>query len=85
MGGKEMKLKPGDKAIIIGKKNGHGFQIGEVITITEVRDEDYRGVNKKGDQWYFRSDEIESILATYMRSNLQSRSKTIQILNRRRK
>lgn len=42
-----MKYKKGDKVKIIAKSNDHGFNIGEVVTIDEVRETSYKASNEE--------------------------------------
>ena len=60
-----MKYKIGDKVKIVAYKHGHGFDIGEVVIITEVNEDNYRGEYLDGrDFWYVEDDEIAPIPET---------------------
>lgn len=52
-------LEKGDTAIVIARKCGHEFKIRSEVTIKEVRSSDYLAVNKDGEEWYVRGDEIK--------------------------
>ena len=55
-----MKYKEGDKVKIVACKRGHGFDIGEVVRITEVNQVNYRAEYLDGhDFWLVGDDEIE--------------------------
>ncbi len=55
-----MKHKKGDKIKIIDKRHGHGFGIGEIVTIEDVQHYNYRASNGD-DNWDIEDDEIEAI------------------------
>lgn len=56
------KFKVGDKVVIKDNFNGHGFQMGDVVVISVVHSDGYRG-HKIGDDpeewWAFEDSEIE--------------------------
>lgn len=54
-----MRFKVGDDVKIVARKWGHSHDIGDVVTITSVNneDEDY----KVNDYWFVRDDEIEIV------------------------
>ena len=60
-----MRFKVGDKARVVSKKHGHKFNIGEIVTITELylEDIDYDCSNNN-DCWFLRDEELEPIEST---------------------
>lgn len=62
-------IQVGDKVKVVGNICGHGFDIGEVITIHYIDiysiEEDYIGsmsaIDSNGSQWWFTSYEIIKI------------------------
>lgn len=55
--------KAGDKLRVIDEIWGHGFEIGDEVTIDQVHREDecYRCVAGNGDWWLLTEDEVELI------------------------
>lgn len=55
-----MKFKVGDKVRVTERKNGHEFEIGEVVEITDIHpiDNDYRCSNGYTN-WYLKEDELK--------------------------
>ena len=58
-----MNYKVGDVVRVVGNHNAHDFEIGELVTITEVFEEDgdYRAEGKD-DYWYIRDVDCESVV-----------------------
>lgn len=55
-----MKFKVGDKVRIVDNTGGHEFDIGEVVTIAEILEGDYRAKNNY-DSWYVGDEELELV------------------------
>jgi len=55
--------KVGDKVRVIDRTHGHGFEIGEEVTIDQVyrEDKDYRCSNSERDFWWLTEEEVELI------------------------
>lgn len=54
-------LKVGDKVRITGEIDGHEFDIGEIVTITEIwGDNDYKAENEY-DYWWISEEECELV------------------------
>lgn len=51
-----MKYKVGDRIKIVGNSNDHQFQIGEIVTITYVGEDDYKAENDKDYWWVVEED-----------------------------
>lgn len=64
----ELKLKVGESGKIISKKCGHGFDIGEIVTVSELClppksiKQHYEVKNEFGDRWWVEEDEIEKLI-----------------------
>lgn len=62
-----MKFKVGDKARVIANRYDHNFNIGEIITITEVDLNDrfwtYKCLNDN-ESWWLNDEELELIEST---------------------
>ena len=58
-----MNHKVGDVVRVVGNHNAHHFEIGELVTITKVSEEDgdYRADGKDG-FWYIRDIDCESVV-----------------------
>jgi len=54
-----MKYKVGDKVRIIKKVHGHGFNIGEIVTINKVGSDDYDVSNDNNDAYWVNDREVE--------------------------
>lgn len=56
-----MKYKVGDRVRIVGNRYAHHFDIGEVVTIVSVNqeDKDYLAENSSKEDWYVVETEIE--------------------------
>lgn len=60
-----MKFKAGDKAKVIACKYGHKFNIGEVVTITELKLESWGyECSNNDDYWCLNDEELEPIEST---------------------
>ncbi len=62
-----MKHTKGDKVKVIARKDGHGFKLGDIVTIDRVYSNDYRAFNDKT-YWQIQDDEIENIKQTNMKN-----------------
>lgn len=59
-----MTVRVGDKVRIVAEHGGHGFEVGEVVMLTETHEGsfDFRADDLDGsDYWYVYKDEIEPI------------------------
>lgn len=61
-----LKFDVGAKVVIKKELGGHGFQIGEVVTITDKYNEGkgsehYRAENEDGEYWWINDDEIKEV------------------------
>ncbi len=56
-----MKYEAGQKVEVVLKENGHHFEIGDIVEVTEVNDEDtqIRCVNSSGVDWYLQFYEVK--------------------------
>ena len=56
-----MKFKKGEKVTIVKCLSGHFFEIGTVVTIIEVNedDDDYLVQDNKTNNWYVGDDELK--------------------------
>lgn len=54
------EIKVGQQAIVTAKRYGHRFDIGEVVTIKEVTNHNYKCVSE-GQGWYLMAEEFEII------------------------
>ena len=60
-----MKFKVGDKARVIANKSNHGFNIGEIVNITELRLDDSAYDCCNNNYWWILGDEeLEPIGST---------------------
>ena len=65
-----MKFKVGDKVKVIAKKQGHGFNIGEIVKIEEISDREYKCSSLKKDKlWWMGEDEF--IKVKFIKSDLK--------------
>jgi hypothetical protein len=57
------ELKVGDKCRVLRNENGHNFEIGEIVTITEIEYDSipYNCLNKYGVNWWCSSQELEKL------------------------
>lgn len=56
-----MKYKVGDKVKIVDCTHGHGYGIGDVVTIFKLDEEDQTYQCDSGMGWFVTSDEIELV------------------------
>lgn len=54
------EIKVGQQARVTASRYGHRFDIGEVITIEEVNQYNYKCVSE-GEEWHLMDDEFEII------------------------
>lgn len=57
----DQKFKIGDVVRITKRIDGHGFEIGEVVTLTRFNGADYKAEGKK-DFWFVQGNEIELVV-----------------------
>lgn len=55
-----MKYKVGDKVRIVGRKHGHGFNLGDIVEILYVGRYIYKA-NKNDSVWYIADKEVEPV------------------------
>ena len=59
------KFKVGDRVEVVCEKNGHEFDIGSVVTIVNITDDDddlpYYAKNDNGKHWWLNDREIKSV------------------------
>lgn len=58
----EHEYKVGDRVRVVAEKSGHGFEIGDVVTI-EAGHGDYK-CRSENDYWFLCDDEIEPYIET---------------------
>lgn len=56
-----MKYKVGDKAIVVANECNHEFEIGTIVTITDVDRGGYFATVEDGEGWWIGDDELEQI------------------------
>lgn len=55
-----MSYKVGDKVRIVDNQCDHEFEIGSIVTITEINEGyDYLAIDQKGIDWHIEDSEIE--------------------------
>ena len=53
--------KPGDSVRVIKRLSGHGFRIGEVVTLCNVNKNFFWKCVNENDIWYMKEEEFEPI------------------------
>ena len=62
-----MKFKVGQRVRVINSLHGHKFEIGDVVLIQEITEEDdyslgdYDCVRADGMRWFLTEDEVETV------------------------
>ena len=60
--------KVGDKVVVIDRRHGHRFNIGEIVEIREVignsKNLHYCAENNEGEEWFLGKEEITAITET---------------------
>jgi hypothetical protein len=57
------EIKVGDKCRVVKNRWGHNFEIGEIITITGIEQDNipFNCINKYGVNWWCSADELEKL------------------------
>lgn len=56
-GESEESLKPGDKIKIMGNASGHRFDVGDVVEVVNIRDQDVKAKGKSA-SWYIKYEDF---------------------------
>lgn len=66
-----MKFSKGDKVRIIRQAYGHGFSIGEVVSIEREYSPNnhYFAVNKEGQGWYVNDEELDNAVNPFRKKD----------------